>query len=67
MEGKLENILDEQREEIRREANLPFEEKIRILIRMQTRTAGMRPDLDWAVWAIPEWQFTKAPKQTILP
>ena len=59
METTVENILAEQREDIRNEANLPFEEKIRILIRMQIRAAGMRPDLNWAIWSIPEWQYPR--------
>jgi len=57
MEETIEKILLEQSEDVRRESNLPFEEKIRILVRMQERTAGMRPDLDWTVWAIPQSQF----------
>jgi len=57
METGIAEIFAQQREEIRREALLPFEEKIRILIRMQARAAGLRPDLNWTVWSIPEPQF----------
>ena len=59
METGIDKILAEQEEEIKREAYLPFEEKIRILIRMQVRAAAMRPDLNWTVWSIPEWQFSR--------
>jgi hypothetical protein len=57
VEATIADILAQQCEEITREATLPFEEKIKILIRMQARTAGLRPDLNWTVWSIPESQF----------
>lgn len=60
VETTVADILDQQNDEIRREASLPFEERIRILIRIQARAAGMRPDLNWTVWSIPEWQFSPA-------
>jgi hypothetical protein len=35
----------------RKLALLPFEQKIRILVEMQKRAAGMRPDLNRFVWS----------------
>ena len=63
VEKRIENILAEQSDDIRRESTLPFEEKIRILIRMQARAAGMRPDRDWTVWSIPEELFPRSTQE----
>ena len=50
----VEEMFREQESVIAKEALLPFEEKIRILIQMQKRTAELRPDLNWPVWQLSE-------------
>ncbi len=51
-ELRLNDIFEAHDEHRRRTARLPFEEKIKILVRMQKRAAEMRPDLNRTVWQI---------------
>ncbi len=48
----VEEMFRRQESVMAKESSLPFEEKIRILIQMQKRTAELRPDLNWPVWKI---------------
>ncbi len=48
----IDTILKRQEEEIQKEALLPFEEKIRILIKLQRIVAEIRPDLNFSVWSL---------------
>ena len=54
----VEEMFRRQESVMAKEASLPFEEKIRILIQMQKRTAELRPDLNWPVWKISDSTFT---------
>lgn len=47
----IETILKTQEEEIQKEAFLPFEERIRILINLQRMVSEIRPDLSYGVWS----------------
>jgi len=53
-EATIQEILEAQERSVAGNAFLPFEEKIRILIRMQKEAAVLYPDPDWTVWNIPE-------------
>lgn len=44
------DIFRKQQEESKHEAYLPFEDKIRILVRMQEQAAELHPDPEWTVW-----------------
>ena len=56
----VEEMFRRQASLMSKEASLPFEEKIRILIQMQKRTADLRPDFNWPVWEISENVFAIA-------
>lgn len=53
-DATIREILEVQEKFVANEAFLPFEEKIKILIRMQKEAAVLFPDPDWTVWDIPE-------------
>ena len=55
-DGTIEEILKAQEKFVAADALLPFEEKIRILIRMQKEAAELFPDPNWTVWDIPEFR-----------
>jgi hypothetical protein len=56
-EATIREILDAQERAVAASAFLPFEEKIRVLIRMQKEAAEIFPDPNWTVWNIPEEVF----------
>jgi len=53
-EATIQEILKAQERAVAKDAFLPFEEKIRILIRMQKEATEIYPDTNWTVWSIPE-------------
>lgn len=59
-EATIREILDAQERAVAKSAFLPFEEKIRVLIRMQQEAAEIFPDPNWTVWNIPEEVFESA-------
>lgn len=46
------DMFRKQQEETKKESRLPFEEKIRILIKMQEQAAELHPDPEWTVWRL---------------
>jgi hypothetical protein len=53
-DATIQEMLRTQEKSVAKNAFLPFEEKIKILIRMQKEAAELYPDSDWTVWVIPE-------------
>jgi len=62
-ESTIRNILRTQEQVVAKMAFLPFEEKIRILVRMQKEAAELFPDPNWTVWNIPEELFNPSGKK----
>ncbi len=55
-------MLEAQEKSVAADAFLPFEEKIRILVRMQKEAAELFPDPNWTVWDIPEFRDSTSKK-----
>ena len=58
-DATFQEILKAQEKSVAKDAFLSFEEKIRILIRMQKEAAELYPDPEWTIWDIPELRESK--------